>query len=121
MDESESYAKGLGERLKERVFEQVFPHFATGFIEHLKGQVGLAGPNQVSLLPVSEQLVLKREPDEAFRRQVFNGTLTLLQALFLLYAESRDLLPVKEVRGYWERSLTKLRRTSQNKAAPYVA
>ena len=57
LDESESYAKGLGERLKERVFEQVFPHFATGFIEHLKGQVGLAGPNQVSLLPVSEQLV----------------------------------------------------------------
>ena len=42
------------------MFEQVFPHFATGFIEHLKGQVGLAGPNQVSLLPVSEQLVLKR-------------------------------------------------------------
>ena len=25
LDESESYAKGLGERLKERVFEQVFP------------------------------------------------------------------------------------------------
>ena len=54
LDESESYAKGLGERLKERVFEQVFPHFAAGFIEHLKGQVGLAGPHQTSLLPVSE-------------------------------------------------------------------
>ena len=119
MDESESYAKGLGERLKERVFEQVFPHFATGFVEHLKGQVGLAGPNQVSLLPVSEQLVLKREPDEAFRRQVFNGTLTLLyRLLFLLYAESRDLLPVKEVRGYWERSLTKLKTDISEKAGP---
>ena len=119
LDESESYAKGLGERLKERVFEQVFPHFATGFVEHLKGQVGLAGPNQVSLLPVSEQLVLKREPDEAFRRQVFNGTLTLLyRLLFLLYAESRDLLPVKEVRGYWERSLTKLKTDISEKAGP---
>ena len=119
LDESESYAKGLGERLKERVFEQVFPHFAAGFIEHLKGQVGLAGPHQTSLLPISEQLSLKREPDEAFRRQVFNGTLTLLyRLLFLLYAESRDLLPVKEVRGYWERSLTKLKADIAEKAGP---
>ena len=119
LDESESYAKGLGERLKERVFEQVFPHFATGFIEHLKGQVGLAGSHQASLLPISEQLSLKREPDEAFRRQVFNGTLTLLyRLLFLLYAESRDLLPVKEVRGYWERSLTKLKADIADKAGP---
>ena len=117
LSESESYAKGLGERLKERVFEQVFPHFAAGFIEHLKGQVGLAGPQQTSLLPISEQLSLKREPDEEFRRQVFNGTLTLLyRLLFLLYAESRDLLPVKEVRGYWEQSLTKLKEDIAEKA-----
>ena len=108
--ESENYGKALGERLKERVFEQVFPYFARGFVEYLKGQEGLAGPRQTSLLPVTEQLALKREPDEEYRRQVFNGTLTLLyRLLFLLYAESRDLLPVKEVRGYWERSLTKLK------------
>ena len=119
LEESESYAKALGERLKDRVFEQVFPHFAAGFIAHLKGQVGLAGPRQASLLPVSEQLVLKREPDEGFRRQVFNGTLTLLyRLLFLLYAESRDLLPVKEVRGYWERSLTKLKEDIAERAGP---
>ena len=117
LDESESYAKGLGERLKERVFEQVFPHFAAGFIEHLKGQVGLAGPHQTALLPMVEQLSLKREPDEEFRRQVFNGTLTLLyRLLFLLYAESRDLLPVKEVRGYWEQSFTKLKEDIAEKA-----
>ena len=110
LDESESYAKGLGERLKERVFEQVFPHFAAGFIEYLKGQVGVTGPDQTSMLHVSEQLSLKREPDEEFRRQIFNGTLTLLyRLLFLLYAESRDLLPVKEERGYWEMSLSKLK------------
>ncbi len=119
LDESESYAKALGERLKERVFEQVFPHFARGFIEYLKGQVGLAGPHQTSLMPVSEQLALKREPDEEFRRQVFNGTLTLLyRLLFLLYAESRDLLPVKEVRGYWERSLTRLKEDIAERAGP---
>ena len=119
LEESESYAKALGERLKERVFEQVFPQFATGFIEHLKGQVGMAGPRQGSLLTVSEQLALKREPDEEFRRQVFNGTLTLLyRLLFLLYAESRDLLPVKEARGYWERSFTKLKADIAEKAGP---
>ena len=119
LEESESYAKALGERLKERVFEQVFPQFAAGFIEHLKGEVGMAGPRQASLLTVSEQLALKREPNEAFRRQVFNGTLTLLyRLLFLLYAESRDLLPVKEVRGYWERSITKLKADIAEKAGP---
>ncbi len=119
LDESESYAKALGERLKDRVFERVFPHFAAGFIAHLKGQVGLAGPRQGSLMSASEQLALKREPDEDFRRQVFNGTLTLLyRLLFLLYAESRDLLPVKEVRGYWERSLTKLKEDIAEKAGP---
>ena len=58
VDESESYAKGLGERLKEGVFERIFPHFAEGFIEHLQGQVGLAGPQQASLLPMAEQLSL---------------------------------------------------------------
>ena len=76
LEESESYAKGLGDRLKERVFERVFPHFAAGFIEHLKGQVGLAGPHQTSLLPAAQQLSLKQEPDDDLRRQVFNATLT---------------------------------------------
>ena len=117
LDGSESYAKGLGERLKERVFEEVFPHFAEGFIEHLKGQVGMAGPQQASLLPIVEQLQLKQEPDEEFRRQVFQGTLTLLyRLLFLLYAESRGLLPVKEERGYWEQSLTRLKEKIAEKA-----
>ena len=117
LDESESYAKGLGERLKERVFEEVFPHFAEGFIEHLKGQVGMAGPQQASMLPIVEQLQLKQEPDEEFRRQVFQGTLTLLyRLLFLLYAESRGLLPVKEERGYWEQSLTRLKEQIAEKA-----
>ena len=117
LDESEGYAKGLGERLKERVFEYVFPHFAEGFIEHLKGQVGMAGPQQASMLPIVEQLQLKQEPDEEFRRQVFQGTLTLLyRLLFLLYAESRGLLPVKEERGYWELSLTRLKEQIAEKA-----
>ena len=121
LDESESYAKGLGERLKERVFERVFPHFATGFIEHLKDQVGSAEPPGTELSRAAHLLSLKKEPDEEFRRQVFNGTLTLLyRLLFLLYAESRDLLPVKEVRGYWERSLTKIKQDIAKEAGTIV-
>ena len=115
--DSEEYAKRLGERLKERVFERIFSHFAKGFIEHLRGQAGFAAPLQASLLPVAQQLSLKREPDEEYRRQVFQGTLTLLyRLLFLLYAESRGLLPVREVRGYREESLTKLKEDVAKKA-----
>ena len=110
LEGSEAYAKSLGNRLKERVFEQIFIHFAEGFIEHLKGQEDVAGPRQTALLPGAQQFSLKREPDEDYRRQVFQGTLTLLyRMLFLLYAESRGLLPVGEVRGYRERSLTRLK------------
>lgn len=91
--ESEDYAKALGERLKARVFEEVFPHLAAGFIAHIRQRDGV-GAN------VSQEALDK----------VFLGTLTLLyRLLFLLYAESRDLLPVKEVCGYWEVSLTKLK------------
>lgn len=91
--ESEDYSKELGERLKARVFEEVFPHLAAGFIAHIRQRDGLNAN-------VSQEALDK----------VFLGTLTLLyRLLFLLYAESRDLLPVKEVRGYWEVSLTKLK------------
>jgi Eco57I restriction-modification methylase/TaqI-like C-terminal specificity domain len=91
--ESENYAKELGERLKERVFEDVFPHLASGFIEHIR-------QNREAAVDISSQLL----------DRVFQGTLTLLyRLLFLLYAESRDLLPVKETRGYFDISLTKLK------------
>ena len=115
--ESETYAKGLGDRLKERIFEQVFPHFAKGFIEYFEQQPGIADPHQKTLFPVVQQLSLKQEPNEEFRRQVFEGTLTLLyRLLFLLYAEARGLLPVREERGYFEHSLTKLKEEVAEKA-----
>ena len=92
--ESEDYAKELGERLKERVFKQVFPHLAEGFLASIRKRDG-------------------KEADlsDAALAEVFRGTLTFLyRLLFLLYAESRDLLPAKEVRGYFEASITKLKR-----------
>jgi len=97
---SEEYAKELGERLKERIFEQIFPHLAEGFIADIRRKEG-----KDTNLP-QERL-----------NQVFHGTLTLLyRLLFLFYAESRDLLPAKEVRGYYDVSIKKLKTDIAEKA-----
>lgn len=91
---SAAYAARLGDRLKERIFDEVFPELARGFVVHLKHVDGLTAD------PPQERL------DEVFR-----GTLTLLyRLLFLLYAEARSLLPTGEIRGYWEKSLTRLKK-----------
>jgi hypothetical protein len=93
VDESARYAKQLGERLKDRVFEQIFPCFAEGFIAQIRATEG-AGV----------------ELDAGRLDAIFHGTLTFLyRLLFLLYAEARDLLPVREVGGYHEVSLQKLK------------
>ena len=48
---------------------------------------------------------------------IYQGTLTLLyRLLFLLFAEARDLLPVREVRGYWEASLTRVKKEIAERA-----
>ena len=99
---SEAYARELGERLKERTFVDIFPHLAKGFIEHMRAREG-------------EHADLTQERLD----QVFQGTLTLLyRLLFLLYAESRDLLPVREERGYFEVSLTRLKDEIARAAGP---
>src|SRR5439155_9444106 len=101
VSESERYARELGQRLKDRVFFEIFPHFARGFILSARrtGQL----PAGLDTLPDEERSRLL-EP-------FFSGTLTFLyRLLFLLYAESRDLLPVREVHGYYEKSLEKLKR-----------
>ncbi len=91
--DSALYAKELGERLKDRVFEDIFPHFAQGFIAYIRAA---EGPHA--------------DLGEERLNQIFHGTLTFLyRLLFLLYAEARDLLPAREVRGYYEISLTKLK------------
>ena len=121
IENSEDYAKGLGERLKDRVFEEIFPHFAKGFIEYLRSQPPITGAYQSALFPLAQQLALKKEPNETFRRQVFQGTLTFLyRLLFLLYAESRGLLPVKEERGYWEQSISRMKEEIASKAGRIV-
>ncbi|MCC7104578.1 MAG: Eco57I restriction-modification methylase domain-containing protein [Chloroflexi bacterium] len=89
--ESAEYARALGDRLKDRVFEEVFPQLAAGFIAHIRHVEGSS-----------------TELDQTRLDQVFRGTLTLLyRLLFLLYAEARDLLPVRDSHGYWEKSLSR--------------
>jgi hypothetical protein len=90
---SEQYAKELGERLKDRVFLEIFPHLAEGFIAHIRQEQG----TQVAI------------PQERLD-EVFQGTLALLyRLLFVLYAEARDLLPVREQRGYHDISLARMK------------
>jgi hypothetical protein len=89
---SEAYAKRLGERLKDRIFEEIFPHLAAGFVEDWKRR------NDGAL------------PDQSVLDDIYHGTLTFLyRLLFLLYAESRDLLPVREYHGYYQACLTRLK------------
>jgi len=97
LTESESYAKALGERLKDRVFEHVFPRFAEGFVEQQGKPAVKLTENELT--------------------ETYHATLTFLyRILFLLYAESRDLLPVRETRGYWEISLKKMKEEISAKA-----
>lgn len=99
--ESGEYAKRLGNRLKDKVFDEVFEILARGFLDSR----------------TSEQDPSQSELDEAFE-----GTLIFLyRLLFLLYAEARDLLPVREIRGYHPVSLTRLRREVAKTAGPALS
>jgi hypothetical protein len=93
LDGSRRYAKEVGDRLKGRVFQDIFPVLSEGFIQDIRHRDGAdadLGEEKLDL--------------------VYNATLTLLyRLLFLLYAESRDLLPVAELGGYYEKSLTALK------------
>ncbi len=96
---SRDYAKQLGERLKQRIFETIFPHLAQGFLEDRKRRMGI-----------------KRQPSDDDLRDAYEATLTLLyRLLFLLYAESRDLLPIREA-PYHAASLTKVKEEIAEKA-----
>jgi len=89
---SRDYAKRLGERLKVRIFETIFPHLARGFLEDRKQRLGI-----------------RRRPSDEELSDAYEATLTLLyRLLFLLYAEARDLLPIREG-PYREASLKKIK------------
>jgi len=96
---SREYAKRLGERLKDRIFVTIFPHLAQGFLEDRRRRMASRGQ------PADDEL-----------NDIYEATLTLLyRLLFLLYAESRDLLPIREG-PYREASLKKIKEEIADKA-----
>ena len=98
---SREYAKQVEERLKKRVFEHIVPHLAEGFLADRRKRLGLTAI-----------------PSEGDLEEVRQGTLTLLyRLLFLLYAESRGLLPVRES-PYHAISLRKVKEEVAQAAGP---
>jgi hypothetical protein len=88
---SQEYATEISGHLKELIFDRVFVNLAQGFIEFRQNELSITAEDPASL------------------RDVYNGCLTLLyRLLFLLHAESRDLLPLNDDR-YHKVSITKLR------------
>lgn len=89
---SEDYATRVSENLKELIFDSIFECLATGFIEYRRIESGI-----------------KKETNESLK-EIFSGCLTLLyRLLFLLYAESRSLLPVNDPDRYYKKSLKRLK------------
>ncbi|WP_417374552.1 Eco57I restriction-modification methylase domain-containing protein [Gimesia maris] len=96
---SRDYAKRLGDRLKDRVFLTIFPHLAQGFLSDRK-----------------RRLAITKKPTEDELGEIFEATLTLLyRLLFLLYAESRGLVPINEA-PYQAASLKKIKGMIAEKA-----
>ncbi len=94
---STAYAVEVGARLKDLIFEEIFIYLARGVIEYRRQE------------RVTDPRVITAESSETLQ-QIYTATLTLLyRLLFLLYAESRDLLPVSDQHGYYQYSLTRIK------------
>ncbi|MCH7687094.1 MAG: Eco57I restriction-modification methylase domain-containing protein, partial [Planctomycetes bacterium] len=99
LEGSRDYAKRLGDRLKNRVFLTIFPHLARGFLEDRKKRLGI-----------------KSRPTDDELGEIFEATLTFLyRLLFLLYSESRDLVPIREA-PYQAASLKRIKEEIAEKA-----
>lgn len=85
---SVTYSRQVGNELKRLVFGEVFPYLAGGFVQH-RHRLG------------------QDVTSEAASSEIYAVTLSLLyKLLFLLYAEARDLLPVRS-QGYASLSLSR--------------
>lgn len=92
LQETEEYASRVSDKLKNLIFDHIFEGLAAGFIEYRSRELGITEETVESL------------------KEVFSGCLTLLyRLLFLLYAESRGLLPVNDIDRYYKKSLKKIK------------
>jgi len=90
LEEGKRWEERVSQNLKEKIFYEVFPDIAKGFFIDAKTKGG-------------------GNIDETFLQRIYNNTLILLyRLLFILYAEDRDLLPIRsdEYKSY---SLSKIR------------
>lgn len=86
---SRAFAVGLGDRLRDRIYERVVPGIVTAVADEVER---LQGP------PTTR----------AALEAIYDATLTLLfRLLFVLYAEARGYLPVETSAGYREHSVRK--------------
>jgi type I restriction-modification system DNA methylase subunit len=77
---SQEFAKEIGDRLRDRIFAEVFPYLAQGFVDYRK-----------------HAFQASTRAGDSFLSDVYDATLTLLyRLLFLLYAEALDLVPLHE-------------------------
>ncbi len=91
LEGSEQYAVQVGKELKNLVFVKVFPLLAEGFLEDYRQKTG-------------------NDVDEETLQRVYRATLAFLyRLLFLLYAEARNLLPIRDEQRYWPYSITKIK------------
>ncbi|MFQ5793722.1 MAG: Eco57I restriction-modification methylase domain-containing protein [Candidatus Bipolaricaulia bacterium] len=90
---SVTYGTELEARLKDLIFEQIFIHLATGFLEYQRTNGDVPVETEENL------------------NEIYQGTLRLLyRLLFLLHAEARALLPMDDRHGYYRYSLTRIKR-----------
>jgi hypothetical protein len=94
LKESADYAHSIGESLKEQVFVAL-RHIAQGFLDY--------SPKNL-------------QPDAETLKTIYDSSLILLyRLLFILYAESRELLPLRESKEYLESySLHAIKQTVAN-------
>ncbi len=91
LEGSEQYAARISNKLKDLVFDRVFIALAEGFIHYRHNELGI------------------HEETEQTLEKIFKDCLMLLyRLLFILYAESRELLPVGN-KNYYRRSFSKLK------------
>ncbi len=89
---SAAFAKELGDKLRQHIFDDVFPYLAQGFVDYRK-----------------QKFDEKTSAGDEFLTQTYDATLTLLyRLLFLLYGEALDLVPVNEP-AYADLSLSRLK------------
>jgi hypothetical protein len=94
---SVDYARGVGDSLKTQVYESL-RHVAQGFLDFRSNN-------------------LQPEPD-TLKGIYDNALIVLYRLLFILYAEARELLPVRENQGYRESySLESIKKSIQKKLA----